>query len=305
MNFRKLQIFQAVIKGGSASRASELLDISQPAVSRSIAELELSLGFQLFNRIKGRLAVTPEGELFSKEVETAFLAMDRLKTASLKIRDYGSGHIKIASLAAMGSTLVPRAIQLFKQDYAKVAITLDIGSTAGIRDLVAHGQFDLGIVADEVNLTGLDHMRFASFEAVCVIPTNHPLVHQRTVLLEHLHQQPFIALSAGDKTREALDMLFEEHGVEPDIRIETPNSSTICALALEGAGIGVINPIAADGFAERGLVIRPLSSSIYFKSHLIFRPDVQKSTIVSGMTAALMRARNLPPTNARSVRNLK
>lgn len=304
MNFRQLEIFRAVIRGGSASRASELLDISQPAVSRSIADLEASIGFLLFNRVRGRLVITPEGQLFADEVATAFLAMDRLKASSLKIRDFGSGHIRVASLAAMGSTLVPRAIRLFQAEHKDVAITLHVDSSANIKELVAQGQFDIGLAADEIDLSGIDHQRFASFKAVCVMSRDHPLTSQKTIRPEYLHREPFIALSPGDRTREELDAVFREHDAVPSVLIETPNSATVCALALEGIGVGIANPIAAEGFSERGLEVRPFTPDIYFKCHLIFRPDVQRSRIVNAMAAALMQARTLPPTGAKSLRDL-
>ncbi len=304
MNYRQLEIFRAVITGGSASRASELLDISQPAVSRSISELEASIGFQLFDRVRGRLVITPEGKLFSEEVATAFLAMDRLKVASLKIRDFGSGHIRVASLAAMGATLVPRAIRLFQEMYGDVAVTLHTDSSANVKDLVARGQFDIGLAADEIDLSGVDHRRFANFKAICVLPPWHPLTSQSSIRPEYLHREPFIALSSGDRTREDIDAVFREHDTVPRILVETPNSATIRALALEGAGIGIANPIAADGFVERGLEVRPFNAEIYFKSHLLFRPDVQRSQIVNAMASALMRARMLPPTGAKSLRHV-
>lgn len=303
MNFRQLEIFRAVISGGSASRASELLNISQPAVSRSIAELEASIGFQLFDRVRGRLVITPEGQLFADEVATAFLAMDRLKASSLKIRDFGSGHIRIASLAALGSTLVPRAIKLFQDDHKNVAVTLHIDSSPNVRELVAKGQFDIGLAADEIDLSGVDHQRFASFKAVCVLPPEHPLTSQKAIRPEFLHREPFIALAAGDRTREDLDDIFRKYDAVPTIVIETPNSATVCALALEGVGVGIANPIAADGFLERGLEVRPFMPDVYFKSHLIFRPDVQRSQIVNAMASALMKARTLPPTGAKSLRH--
>jgi DNA-binding transcriptional LysR family regulator len=304
VNFRQLEIFRAVISGGSASRASELLDISQPAISRSIADLEASLGFLLFNRVRGRLVITPEGQLFSEEVANAFLAMDRLKASSLKIRDFGSGHIRIASLAAMGSTLVPRAVKLFQQDHSDVAVTLHIDSSPNIKNLVATGQFDIGLAADEIDLSGIDHQRFASFKAVCVLPREHPLTSQKTIRPEFLHREPFIALAPGDQIREDLDTIFRKYEAEPSVVIETPISATVCALALEGIGVGIANPIAADGFSERGLEVRPFTPDVYFKSHLLFRPDIQRSRIVNAMAAALMRARTLPPTGARSLRDL-
>lgn len=304
VNFRQLEIFRAIITGGSASRASELLDISQPAVSRSIAELEASIGFQLFSRIRGRLVITPEGQLFAEEVATAFVAMDRLRTSSSRIRDFGSGHIRIASLAAMGSTLVPRAVRLFQAEYRDVAITLHIDSSNNVKDLVARGQFDIGLAADEIDLSGIDHRPFASFKAVCVLPREHPLTSQKAIRPEYLHREPFIALARGDRVREKLDAIFHHHDTMPSVLIETPNSATVCALALEGIGVGIANPIAADGYSERGLEVRPFSAEVYFESHLLFRPDVPKAQIVNAMAAALLTARTLPPTGAKSHRGL-
>src|SRR5262245_11623924 len=110
VNFRQLETFRAVMVSGSASRASELLGITQPAVSRSIAELEESLGFPLFDRVRGRLVPTPEGQLFFKDVAASFAGLDRLRASAARIRDFGSGILRVASLAALGSTLVPRAI---------------------------------------------------------------------------------------------------------------------------------------------------------------------------------------------------
>ncbi|MGN8023718.1 LysR substrate-binding domain-containing protein [Phyllobacterium sp. 22229] len=304
MNFRQLEIFRAVISGGSASRASELLDISQPAISRSITDLEASLGFPLFNRVRGRLVITPEGQLFSEEVANAFLAMDRLKASSLTIRDLGSGHIRIASLAAMGSTLIPRAIKLFQEEHKGVGVTLHVDSSPNVKEFVAKGQFDIGLAADEIDLTGVDHQRFASFKAVCVLPHNHPLTSQKAIRPEFLHREPFIALAPGDRARAELDLIFRKHEAVPSIVVETPNSSTVCALALEGIGVGIANPIAAEGYSERGLEVRPFTPDVHFKSHLLFRPDVQRSRIVNAMAAALMQARSLPPTGAKSQRDL-
>jgi DNA-binding transcriptional LysR family regulator len=75
--------------------------------------------------------------------------------------------------------------------------------------------------------------------------------------------------------------------------VETPSSSTVCALALEGVGIGVANPAAADGFEERGLLFRAFEPEVYFKSYLLFRPDAQKTQLVKSFVGDLMNARKI------------
>jgi DNA-binding transcriptional LysR family regulator len=291
MNFRQLETFRAVMLSGSASRASELLQVTQPAVSRSIAELERALGFSLFDRVKGRLVPTPEGRLFFRDVSTSFIGLDSLRAAAARIRDFGSGSLRIASLAALGSTLVPRAIRTFRATNPNIAITLQILSSSSVRDLVANQQFDLGLAADEVDLSGVEHRVFASFSAVCALPAGHPLSSRRTITPKDLHNLPFIALAPEDRARKRMTEVFEAAEMRPQIVVETPNSATICALALEGVGVGLVNPAAADGFSERGLVLRPFEPEVFFKSYLLFRPDAQKARLVKSFVRELLNAR--------------
>lgn len=276
---------------GSASRASELLGVTQPAVSRSVAELESSAGFALFDRVRGRLVATPEGHLFYKDVVASFVGLDRMRASAARIRDFGSGSIRIASLAALGSTLVPRAIRTFRDKHPEIAITLQVTLTSAVRDLVASGQFDMGIAADEVDLSGVDQRPFQSARALCALPPGHPLADRKVILPIDLHEQPFVALSPEDRARARLSAVLDEAGSKPQIVVETPYSATVCALVLEGVGIGIVNPGATDGFADRGLVLLPFAPDIHFKTHLLFRPDAQRAQIVKDFTAALLDAR--------------
>lgn len=292
LNFRQLEAFHAVMISGSASRAAELLQVSQPAVSRALADLEREVGFALFDRVRGRLVPTPEGQLFFADVNANFAGLDRLRSSASRIRDFGSGTVRIASLAALGSTLVPRAIRSFRDVHPGIAITLHVTSSAAVRELVASGQFGIGLAADEVDLSGVDHRVFGSFRAVCVLPPGHALAEQLVIRPADLHGRPFVALAPEDRARSRMDRVFEEAEVRPEVVVETPNSATVCALALEGVGVGLVNPMAADGFAERGLLFRPFEPEVYFKAHLLFRPDAQKALLMKAFVAELLRARS-------------
>jgi DNA-binding transcriptional LysR family regulator len=281
-----------VIISGTVSRAAELMGITQPAVSRSIAELEARVGFPLFDRVKGRLIPTPEAQVFFRDVDASFVGLDRLRAAAARIRDFGSGNIRVASLAALGSTLVPRAIRLFRDASPTSTVTLNVMSSSAVRNHVADGEFDLGLAADEVDLTGVDHQVFGSFPAVCVLPPDHPLAALDVVTPADLDGLDYVALSPEDRARLRLSQICEEAGVRPRLVTETPNSATVCALALEGVGIGIVNPMAADGFRARGLVFRPFRPHVEFKSYLLFRPDVQKARIIRLFADALYKARN-------------
>ncbi|MEC4589662.1 LysR substrate-binding domain-containing protein [Nitrospirillum amazonense] len=291
MHFRQLEIYRAVMISGSASRAAELLRVTQPAVSRAVVELEESLGFSLFDRVKGRLVPTPEGQLFFRDVNASFVGLDRLRASAARIRDFGSGSLRIASMAAFGATVVPKAIHAFRQKHPQIAITLQVLSSSAVRDLVANQQFDIGIAADEVDLSGVEHRVFGSFRAMLAIPPGHPLAAKELVEPADLDGLPFIALAPEDRARHRITEILEAANVRPEIVVETPSAGTICALALAGVGVGLINPAAADGFAERGLIFRPFLPDVQFKSYLLFRPDAQKALLVKAFVAELLHFR--------------
>ena len=129
MNLREVEVFQAVMTSGTASRAAELLGISQPAVSKAIQSLEAKVGFDVFDRVRGRLVPTAEGQLLFREVEAAFIGLVRLKSAAARINDFGSGDLRVACLSAFSLNLLPDVLRRFHQAHPKVAITFQVRSS--------------------------------------------------------------------------------------------------------------------------------------------------------------------------------
>lgn len=254
--------------------------MSQPAVSKAIQQLERSIGFALFDRIKGRMVPTPEGHLFHDEVARSFIGLTQLSQAAARIRDFGSGQLRIATLSALSTSIVPLALKRFHDRHPKVAITCITKLSSEVRDLVASGHFDLGIAADEVNTTGVDVQPFCHFQAVVAMPPNHPLAKLNVVRPKDLHGASFIALSPDDTTRREADAIFKAHKVELHIVLETPFSATVCAMALAGLGCGVVNPVTAENYVARGLVLRPFTADVRFRSLMLFPSNQRRSQIV-------------------------
>lgn len=292
MHFRQLEAFRTVMTTGSTVRAAELMQVTQPAVSRSISELEAAVGFALFDRVRGRLVPTPEGQLFFREVDTSFRGLDRLRAAAATIRDYGSGSIRVASLAALGAEVVPKAIHSFLAENPRIKIALQVLPSSSVRNLVVDGQFDLGLAADEVDMSGLDSQLFGNFAVVCAIPAGHPLATLQTIRPRDVEGHALIGLAPEDRARHRIDEMLRAENVEPDYIVETPSSSTICALALAGAGVGFVSPLTVHGFVDRGLVLRPFEPRVNFRYYLLFRPDSQKARLVKAFVAALLQERN-------------
>lgn len=273
MNLKQIEVFRVVMTNGTTARAAEILHVSQPAVSKMIQELERSLGFDLFRRIKGRLHPTPEGQLFFQEVEHAFLGLSHLRGAAARIRDYGSGKLKIACLSALSTNVLPRALKAFMDRNPRIAVTFQARMSSNVRDLVASGQFDIGIVADEIDRTGVEVEEFAKFRVDLAVPEGHPLEELPIVRPQDLGDYPFIALAPEDTTRGEAERAFEKAGVKVRTVMETPHSTTICAMVAAGVGIGLVNPLTAEPYIGHGLTLRPFEPVLNFRTLLIRPPN--------------------------------
>lgn len=280
MNIRQVEVFRTVMTNGTTARAAEVLHISQPAVSKMIQELERSLGFHLFRRIKGRLHPTPEGQLFFQEVEQAFLGLGHLRGAAARIRDYGSGELRIACLSALSTNVLPRALKTFMDRNPNVAVTFQTRMSSIVRDLVASGQFDIGIVADEIDRTGVEVSDFARFPVAVAVPEGHLLEGLEVVRPVDLVGHPFIALSREDTTRRDAEHAFDQAGVTVRTVMETPYSTTICAMVAAGLGIGLVDPLTAEPYEGRGLTLKPFQPELYFRTLLIRPPNRLPSRIL-------------------------
>lgn len=290
MNQRQIEVFHSVMLNQTASRAAEVLRISQPAVSKGIQELERSVGFALFDRIKGRMVPTPEGQLLFREVSQSFIGMAQLRNAAARIRDFGTGELRIASLSALSTTLLPMALRGFQLQHPDVAITYQARMSSEVRELMATGQFDLGLAADEVDTTAVDAKPFAKVRAMLAVPPGHPLADKREVRPKDLHGVPFIALAPEDTTRRETDDILRAQGVQPRLVLETPFSITVCAMALAGLGCGLVNPLTARGFVQQGLVLRPFLPAVHFRTLMLFPTSRRPSRIVRDCVAHLQQA---------------
>ncbi|WP_172294465.1 LysR substrate-binding domain-containing protein [Pseudoruegeria sp. HB172150] len=280
MNLHQIEVFRAVMTTGTTSRAAEVLHVSQPAVSKTIQLLEHSIGFSLFNRVKGRLQPTAEGQLFFREVEQTIVGIAHLRGAAARIRDYGSGELRIACLSALSTNVVPRALRVFLDRNPKVAITFQTRMSSVVRDLVASGQFDLGLAADEIDKTGLDVREFVRQRVVVALPEGHPLEARKVIRPGDLAGEPFIALSPEDTARREAERAFAEAGVTARTILETPYSTTICAMVAAGLGIGLVDPLTAEPYEGRGLCLRPFEPVIHFRTLLILPPNRPASALV-------------------------
>ena len=174
MNLRHLEAFRAVMLSGSVTQAAQSLNLSQPAVSKMLAELEHQLGFQLFLRSRGSaLTVTPEADAFFYEVERSFSGIAALKRVAEDIRNMATGTLRIAALPALAVSFLPRVIAAFRETHPGVTVQLKFEDSKGD---AKEGVNIARKFSDDASIVAAIGVDAVWIEAVLNAPLLHPRV---------------------------------------------------------------------------------------------------------------------------------
>ncbi|MBD1551537.1 LysR substrate-binding domain-containing protein [Pseudomonas typographi] len=272
MKIRQLEAFRAVMLHQTVTLASEYLHISQPAATRLLADLESSLGFKLFDRVKGRLYPTAEAEALFKEVQRSLIGVDRIARAAEEIRDLRRGVLQIAAAPALASSFLPHAITAYLKARPQAQISLTQHSSRTILDMVIGQRCDVGLVTLSMSRSSPSGQRLLSAWNVCAVPVGHRLCALDSIRPSDMAGEPFIAHPRSAGNRLTVDALFAAHGVELNVRIECQVSHALCSFVEAGAGVSIVDAVTAWGYRGRGVVFKPLEQSFTTDYALLMPP---------------------------------
>jgi len=245
MNFRQLEVFEAVMRTGSLSAAARALGVSQPAVSKSLRLTEQSAGLVLFRRTRGRLYPSPEAEALLPEVLRMREEMRGVSTLIQQLREGNAGSLTIACVASVAQSLVTPALARFRRERPQTRIEALIMPTTQVADWVARSDADFGLIHQPVDNPYLDGEVICETQAVCMLPRKHPLASRKTLTVRDLAALPIISFredtDIGFLLRRALTAAAGRRR-EPDIVIN--QSRQAIDLALAGAGVAIVDPFS-------------------------------------------------------------
>ncbi|MBN4092991.1 MULTISPECIES: LysR family transcriptional regulator [Methylobacterium] len=270
MNPAHLDLFRAVMRHGGMTRAGEVLGIGQPHISRAIAQLEAALGFALFVRGHGNAFPTPEGEAFAQEVAQTYAGLDHLQQAARRIRERGTGGLRVACQPSLAAGLLPRAIRRLDAECPDLRISVHVPSPDTIWSWTASGQCDLGLARPRSGHAGVSAEPFLRVAAVCALPRGHALVRRRVVTAADLAGVPLIA-AGSSPVQAATEAAFASAGATPRFALMAEYTAARCGLVAEGLGAAIVDPVPARALGGLPIVLRPFRPEIPIET-LLLRP---------------------------------
>lgn len=257
-----MEVFRAVMLTGSISGASRMLFISQPAVSRIVSHTEQTLGLKLFNRTKGKLVPTPEGEALFREVDEFYQHAMRVDEFAADLVQGPSGMLNISSSPSLSYRVVPMAIARFVERYPRIRVNYHTTLLHGMAAEILSNKVDLVVSVLPLEHPHLRVQTFSQGRMVCVVPDRHVLALQDVVSLRNLVPFPLITHHPSIQFGRMVRAAFQAADVEITPRIHVMQTEIACSLVRAGIGCAIVDEFSAAGGPWIGLQVRPLAEEI-------------------------------------------
>lgn len=256
-SLRQLEIFVAISRTESVSRAAEVLSLSQSATSTALSELERQFDLQLFDRVGKSLRINETGQqLLPRAVEL----LDRAKEIENLLQgNAGFGHMKIGATLTVGNYLATILVARFLKEHPESRIQLQVHNTSTIVHQIANHELDLGLIEGDCNHPDIAVQPWIADELVVFSAPSHPLAQQRKITIEQLLQEPWILREKGSGTRATFDRALHNHHSLLKIRLELEHTEAIKRAVESGLGIGCISRLALKDAFRRGSLV-PLAT---------------------------------------------
>jgi DNA-binding transcriptional LysR family regulator len=270
LTFRQIEAFQHVIATGSVTDAAAILGVSQPAVSRLLADFEAQVGFRLFQRAGRTLHPTPEARMLVDTVRRAFGGLDRIREAAEAIRDFNAVPLRLVTTSSFAVRVLPDLVAEFARHRPGASISLDVQSTDDAVEWLTLEAYDFGFTCAPSASPRLKRRTVLTGEAVCLVPDGHALAARSIVSATDLGGQNLIAYRADAQFRHQLDLVLAAAGAVPVVRHEARTTEAMIRLVERGLGIAVIGTARAEDYSLRGCRIIPFRPAMPFALQMIW-----------------------------------
>lgn len=287
---RHMEVFRALMLTGSTIEAGRTLNISQPAVSRTLSELEGQLGTVLFLRVGGRLVPTPKAEWLFDESQETLARVDHLDAVLRDIDSMPQRPIRLFANSAMAHSILPGALVLFRQSHPHVTVSIDVVARRDNRRWVNDQEFDLAVTMLPVEYPSDLIATLPLGEGVCILPPDHRLGGEPIVDLKMLDDEPLVVLQSHNLTRYKVEQAFNSAGLRCRIAVETATAASLVMFVNAGLGAGIIDPFTALKLKSLGYTRKPLHPRIDFSFGILRPMRVQSRPEIAALSACIKSA---------------
>lgn len=238
---RQLQIFEAIVRNGSFTRAAEELFLTQPTVSMQTKKLTDAFGLPLLTQIGRQVRPTEAGEIVYSTIREMFASLNNLDAALSEIQGLQRGRLRLA-VVSTAKYLAPELLGKFNELYPNIELSLKVSNRDRVLERMSSHEDDLYIMGQVAHeFEDVEVYPFAPNPLVVVAPKGHALTQRSHISLKELAEAPFILREPGSGIRDATLTMFEKANIRPRIKMELGSNEAIKHAVLAGLGLSVLS----------------------------------------------------------------
>ena len=245
-----LRLVAAIADSGSLTRAATRIHLAPSSASHRLTQFEAALGTALFVRHPRGLKPTPAGESLLRHARQVFAQLEQMQA---DLAPYASGLNSQVTVFANTNAIncfLPEDLGDFLREHPRIRISLEEQPSPAIIQAVAAGQVEIGVVAAESSLSGLETQAYRHDRLVLIVPADHPLTTRDALDFAEVLNQPFVCLHAGSAIHTFMMNAAAQLGGNLDVRIQVRSFNAVCRMVAAGVGIGMVphsSIVAVDG----------------------------------------------------------
>lgn len=297
-----LDLLVTVGELGSISAAAEAHRVTQPAASMRLRSLERVLGLQLLERVRTGSRLTPAGAATVEWAGAILHDLRALLAGTAALRSNERSHLRLAASLTVAEYLIPGWLRQLATALPDVGVSLEMGNTADVAELVAQGQVELGFIEGPRPPGRLRSRDLRDDELVVVVGRSHPWARRHSpVTAAELAVTPVLLRERGSGTRDILTSALAEHSLEVRASMELGSTTAIKAAAIAGSGPAVLSALAVETELRAGrLVAVPCVAlrlertirAVWTTEHSLSQPAARLIAIAASGASASPRARS-------------
>ncbi len=261
MNLRQMEVFRAVMFSGGVNSAAELLHVSPPAISKTLAQAAKTSGLILFERVKGRLIPTPEAHTLYAEVDKFWHGVEKVRDASRELAQPTQATLRLVCSASLAPYLVSRTVAQLYERFPRLQCRVQVVAPDILNQQLLDRASHLGIALAPHDHPNLETVKGYQCGLACVMRSDHPLAKKKLIKPADLEGIRVISSPESVPFGQTLRRAFGKSGEKMHKDLECTSSTTACWFAQAGVGVAVVDQVAIAGGLLEGLQVRPFQSS--------------------------------------------
>ncbi|WP_107676401.1 LysR family transcriptional regulator [Agrobacterium sp. LAD9] len=268
MNARDIEIFRAVLKARSISGAAEVLNVSQPALSKGLRHCEDRLGYQLFKRTPNGLIPTAEAQALLPEAERLYKELQAFKGFARDLGGRTGGLLRLGATSSLAVSLVPPAVATLRQQRQASRMTVSLLPLVELGEALLSRRVDVGLSLTEMVVPGVTSCILGSVPCVVVLPQTHPLASETCLSPPMLEGETEVGFANWIDFGASIDAAFRQEGISRILAVEVTSTLSAVAMVKQGIGYAIVDALTLTNLPA-GLVARP------------FKPEVNRNLVMS------------------------